>query len=91
MEKPNLFYNWDVIQNVGEFLSLKDLLSTATLSKEYNHILKKYVKEHFALENNQKQNEFQLLKSLFNRKIFNYNKNEKFAKVNPSNFIARTL
>jgi hypothetical protein len=92
MDQPNLFYKWDVIQNVGEFLSLKDLLSTATLSKEYNHVLKKYVKEHFALENDQNHNEFQQLKLLFNRKIFHYNnKHEKFAKANPSNFIARSI
>jgi hypothetical protein len=43
-KEGNLFYKWEVIQNLGEYLSLKDLLNTATLSKEYNHILKKYVK-----------------------------------------------
>ena len=43
MEKQNLLYSWEVVHNLFPFLSLSEITSTATLSKEWNYMLKKYV------------------------------------------------
>ena len=47
---------------MGYYLSLKDLLSTAVLSKQYNLLLKKYLKQHYSLPNSLKQYLFEYFK-----------------------------
>lgn len=86
-----MFYRWEVLDNLGSFLSLKDLLSTATLSKEYNLMLKKYLKDNFNLKGNVNQNEFQQLRALFNRRLMLWNKNTQQPYVHPSTLILRAI
>lgn len=80
-----------MLDNLGSFLSLKDLLNTATLSKEYNLMLKKYLKDNFALNGNINQSEFQQLKSLLNRRLYTWNKQDNAPKMHPSSVVLRAI
>lgn len=80
-----------MLENIGEYLCLKDLLNTATLSKQFNLMLKKYVKEHYSLTNNLNQSEFLQLKELLNRRIAIYGKNSKYSKLHATKLIVRNI
>lgn len=71
-------------------MGIKDLLSTATLSKEYHSLLRRYLKEQYGLTNDQSQNEFKQLKAQCYQKLFVSNK---LGAVHPhrSNVLLRSI
>ena len=77
---------------MGDYLSLKDLLSTAVLSKQYNLLLKKYVKQHYSLPNSLNQSEFALLREILNRRITVLpSSNAKYSKMHPSSLVVQEI
>jgi len=77
---------------MGDYLSLKDLLSTAVLSKQYNLLLKKYLKQHYSLPNSLKQSEFALLREILNRRITLLpSSNAKYSKMHPSTLVVQEI
>ena len=77
---------------MGDYLSLKDLLSTAVLSKQYNLLLKKYLKQHYSLPNSLNQSEFALLREILNRRITLLpSSNAKYSKMHPSSLVVQEI
>ena len=77
---------------MGDYLSLKDLLSTAVLSKQYNLLLKKYLKQHYSLPNSLNQSEFALLREILNRRITLLpSSNAKYSKMHPSTLVVQEI
>lgn len=72
-------------------MTLPDWLSLATLSREFNQLLRRFLKERYSLSNQQGQTEFMQLRSLFDRRLFLYGKGDKFAKVSPAKFVLRSI
>ncbi len=45
MKKP-LIYDAATVSSIAPFLTLREMLMTATLSKEFNYFLRKYIKNY---------------------------------------------
>lgn len=45
--KTNLLYNWEAIKLFLPYLKLSDILSSITVSKEWQYNVNKYLKQYF--------------------------------------------
>ena len=66
-----MLYNWEAIVNILPYLTLSDILSSATISKEWNYYLTLYIKKVLLTpsQSDLHSNPFKVLKMLYHRKI----------------------
>lgn len=69
--KTPLLYNWEAIKLFLPYLKLSDMLGSATVSKEWQYNLNKYLKQYFLPEpySEQAVNAFQTVKLVYNRRL----------------------